>query len=73
MFNGIGCLICDFPAAFLRPGGTVKLYSSVPVELYTTFSDLKNLAKNLGQKSDQKSSQHLVKVWPKSVQNLNKV
>ena len=45
----------------------VKLYFSVPVELYTAFSDPKNLAKNPGQKSGQKSrhADHvLAKTWP---------
>ena len=44
---------------FLRPGGTVKLYLSVSVELYTVFSDPKNLAKNPGQKSAQNVAKNL--------------
>ena len=46
------------------------MYFAVPVELYPVFVDLKNLAKNSGQQSDQKSNQNLIKIWPKSGQNL---
>ena len=50
----------------------VKLYFSVPVELYSVFCDPENLAKNPGQKPGQKSDQNLLKIWPKSDQNLAK-
>ena len=59
-------VIHGFSLAFLRSGGTVKLYFFVPVELYTVLSDLKNLAKNPGQESGQKSGQNLAKIWPKT-------
>ena len=52
--NYMTFLIHGFPAVFLRPGGPVKLYFSVPVELYTVFSDPRNPAKNPSQKSGQK-------------------
>ena len=56
-----------FPLGFLRPGGTVKLYFSVPVELYTVFSVPKTLAKtlvkNLSKKYGPKSghADHVLK------------
>ena len=40
---------------FVRPGNTIKLYLSVPVILYATFSVPKALAQNPGQNSGQKS------------------
>ena len=52
-----------------------KLYFSVPAELQncrTVLSDPKNLAKNPGQKSDQKSGQNLVKISSTFYQNLVK-
>ena len=55
-------LIYGFSIAFLRSGGTVELHCSVPVEVYTVCSDLKNLAQNLGQKSGLKSW-HADHVW----------
>ena len=42
---------------FFRPSGAVKLYFSIPVELYTVFSLPKTLAKKPGQKSGQKYGQ----------------
>ena len=41
-----------------RPGRPVKLYFSVPVDLYTVFSDPKNPGQKPGQKSGQKSGQN---------------
>ena len=55
--NYMGFLVHGSSLVFLRPGRIVKLYFSVPVDLYTVFSDPKNLAKNPGQKSGQKSRQ----------------
>ena len=63
VFN-MGFLVHGFPIAFLRPGGTVELYSSAPVELHTVFFHVKNLAKNTGQKSGQESAQ----IWSESCQ-----
>ena len=48
------------------PGRTAKLYFSVPVELYTVFSDLNNLAQKPGQRSGQKSDQNMTKILSKS-------
>ena len=47
-------LLHGFSLGFLRPSGTVKLYFSVPVKLYTVFSVPKTLVKNLAQKSGPK-------------------
>ena len=55
-----------FSYSFPRPGGTVKLCLSVPVELYTVFSDLKNLAKNPGQTYGE----HLINILTISSQSL---
>ena len=33
IFNHMGFLTHGFPVVFLRPGGAVKLYAYVPVEL----------------------------------------
>ena len=60
------------------PGGAVKLYFSVPVELYTVFwgpktlvrTLVKTLVKKPDQKSDQKPGQ---KSGQKSAQNLAKI
>ena len=67
IFNHVGSSIHGFPVAFLRPGGTVQLYFSVPAELYTVFSDLNNLGKNPSQKSDQKSGQQSGQHFKKSI------
>ena len=58
----MGFAIHGFRIAFLRPGGTVKLYVSGPVELNTVFSDLKNLAKNLVAKIENTSKRSLSEV-----------
>ena len=69
----MGVLMHGFSVAFLHPVRAVKLYFSVPVELYNVLSDLKNLAKNPGQKSGQTSSKNVVKILPTSGQHLAKV
>ena len=65
-FNNMRFVLHGFRTAFLCPRGTVELYFSVPVELYTVFSDCKTLTKNPGQESGPKSSQ----ILSKSGQNL---
>ena len=55
-------LIHGFPGAFLRPGGTVKLYFSVPVELHTVFSNLKHLAKTLEKNLAKNLTKNLAKI-----------
>ena len=55
----MGFAIYGFPVVFLRPGGTVKLKSPVPVELLTVFSHPQNPGQHPGKKSDQKSGQLL--------------
>ena len=47
----------------------VKLYVSVPVELYTVFSTPKHLAKTLVKNL----ANNLAKIWPKSAQTLVKI
>ena len=47
----------------------VKLYFSVPVELYTVFSSLKHLAKTLVKNLTKNLAKNLVKIWQKSGQN----
>ena len=66
MSNNMGFFIHGFPIGFLCSGGTVKLYFSVPTELYTVFSALKTLAKHPDQKAGEKSNQNLVKILPTS-------
>ena len=43
-----------------RPGRPVKLYFSVPVDLYTVFSDPKTLVKNLAKKMSNIGGQTLL-------------
>ena len=66
----MGFLIHGFPVGFLRPGGKVKLYFSVPVELYTELSNPPNLTKNPGQQSGKHTVNILSNVRPKAGQHL---
>ena len=54
MFNYMGFPIHGFPIAFLRFGGAVKLYFSIPAELAKSDNDLAKIS--------PKSTQHLAKI-----------
>ena len=62
--------IFGFPIVFLRPGGTVKLYFSVRVELSTSSQNLSKIC----PKSKQKLSwTEFTQNWLKYVQNLAQI
>ena len=69
IIDNVGCFIIFFHYLFslsrqncktvsLRPSRTVKLYFSVPVDLYIVFSDPKNPGQKCCKKSGQKSGQN---------------
>ena len=52
--------------SFFGPSRTVKLYFSVPVELYTVFLGPKTLVKTLVKNLAKNPVKNLVNIWPKS-------